>query len=261
MKAMEKFTVAEKRWLLVGVALHKVVHPAICQALRTKAGHPEPYGCLDISAAVDRVCSETVFGDDLKKAATHLRSKVRNKWGHPVMVEWIDKEHFHRCFLAMRKVVDLLPYSSPAVRERTCRRLTSFEVADSMGNIIFQPYNFFPGGDNGQTVVVAQQPSIACCESCGYSQHPSPPYNNHPSDANGNRPNQHKENGANLKKASKSKFSWLHLLGGATMGFAVGILLASVPGKCGDVFRDGSAPIALKLQDMIKAYSHLRFSA
>ncbi|CAH1238412.1 Hypp5585 [Branchiostoma lanceolatum] len=177
----EEFTVAEKRWLLVGVALHKVVHPAICQALRTKAGHPEPYGCLDISAAVDRVCSESVFGDDLKKAATHLRSKVRNKWGHPVMVEWIDKEHFHRCFLAMRKVVDLLPYSSPAVRERTCRRLTSFEVADSMG--------------------------------------------------------------------------------GATMGFAVGILLASVPGKCGDVVRDGSAPIALKLQDMIKAYSHLRFSA
>ncbi|XP_078571452.1 uncharacterized protein LOC144859063 [Branchiostoma floridae x Branchiostoma japonicum] len=264
MKTMEKFTVAEKRWLLVGMALHKIVHPAICQALRTEAGHPVPYGCMDISEAIEQLCSKTVFERQLKDAATELRSKVRNKWGHPIMNEWITEDHFHQCFVAMRKVIDLLPFSSPAVRERTSMRLSRFETADSMGNILLNPYNFFPGGDNGQTVVVSHQPSSDCCEACGHTPYPSPPGQNHPSAANGNHPIlyyiEKKVRGKNVKEASKSGFSWLHLAGGVTIGVAVGILLASVPGKCGGVVRDGSLPISLlKLQDMIQAYSHLRF--
>ncbi|XP_019636020.1 PREDICTED: uncharacterized protein LOC109478743 [Branchiostoma belcheri] len=273
MKAMERFTVAEKRWLLVGIALHKIVHPAICQALKTEAGHPVPYGCLDISAAIDRLNSENAFAFDLQKAATKLRSKVRNKWAHSVMNEWIDKEHFHTCFLAMRKVIDLLPYPSPAVRERTSMRLRKYEEGDATGNLLFNPYHFFPGGDgNSQTVVaVPEPPSVGCelcgytgnlhpsagCESCGYtgSLHPSPPPNGHPSDDNGSSPIEQS------MRTSKWKFSWLHLTGGAVLGFAVGVLLASVPGKCGEVVRSGSVPIVLRLEDMIKACSHLRLSS
>ncbi|KAI8516071.1 hypothetical protein Bbelb_068840 [Branchiostoma belcheri] len=131
MKAMERFTVAEKRWLLVGIALHKIVHPAICQALRNEAGFTAPYGCLDISSAIDKLNNNKAFAIDLQEAATKVRSKVRNKWAHSVMNEWIDKEHFHTCFLAMRKVIDLLPYPSPAVRERTSMRLRKYEEGDA----------------------------------------------------------------------------------------------------------------------------------
>ncbi|XP_078690958.1 uncharacterized protein LOC144921635 [Branchiostoma floridae x Branchiostoma belcheri] len=71
----------------------------------------------DMSALLGLLCNVADFSQDIRDAASDVRSEVRNKWGHCNLSDWT-QAHFSRCFQLMEMLVKSLKLPSSA--EQKC---------------------------------------------------------------------------------------------------------------------------------------------
>ncbi|KAI8512272.1 hypothetical protein Bbelb_089110 [Branchiostoma belcheri] len=80
----------------------------------------------DMSALLGLLCNVADFSQDVRDAATQVRSEVRNKWAHCDFSDWTQM-HFLRCFQLMEMLVKSLKLKPSSAEQKCVQDLWDWE--------------------------------------------------------------------------------------------------------------------------------------